>query len=351
MFQPVVLQPTKHKRQLFFSIAILAWFVFPLLLRAAAPKPIQQTYVGYVSYNRYVEKKPWDPIKVGGVTIKVADVEDEIVVSGMDKRGRPWSVYVPTAGGLGYSTAWTADVDGDGTKDFIFVHSYPVNGHCAAFSEALTFILFDAEGKPVPASFNGQYEQDYSFDPEGGKGLLDLGNWGASKDAQLVEVNCYYYDLRGPQGGGPYGLTDVYEAHGGVWRKLSKKDRAPHEATYISVARQDERDLYPQSRIQKTFMPDYSTDRAAAPTKRIVRREPDIALDDGQSCSGPPGIVLYSPKETVAVLEGKASGWDNIDDRWTSLLKQIFDQKIPVQLTGQLEEGICSPALIWATKQ
>ena len=332
----------------FLSIIIVSWLVFQSA-RAAAREPIPQTYIGTVSYNRYVAK-PWDPIKVAGVTIKIADVPDEVVVSGTDRRGRPWNVYVPTVGGLGYSTAWMADLDGDGIKDFIFIHSWPRNGNCAEFSEALTFILFDSQGRPSPGSFNGEYRQHFSFDPEGGKGLLDLGNWAQNENTELVQVDCYYYKVASaPEA--VYGLTDVYEARGGVWRKLSKKERALHESMYLSVARSDGRDLMPASKIKGIFMPDYSNDHAAEPSHRIVSAGSDLTLDDGRICVGVQDIVLSTPDETVAVLEGET--WMRMlgpSERWKNLLKQIVDQKLTVKLTGQLQEGECSPAMIWATK-
>jgi hypothetical protein len=260
---------------------LVSILIFPSA-RIAVSQVIQQTYVGYVSYNPAVQK-PWEPIQVGAVTIKIADVPNEIVVSGTDKGGRPWKVYLRTAGGVGYSTAWTADLGGEGGKDLVFVHSYPRNGHCASYSPALTFILFDSNGVPSPAYFRGEYRQDYSFDPEGGKGLLDVGDWNGNGEAELVQVRCYYYGFSEPLEETVYGLADVYEARGAVWTKLGKEERAPHETIYVAVASDDNRDLLPDSKIANIFIPDYSNDHGSQPSNRIVTFTGlEFELDDGR---------------------------------------------------------------------
>jgi hypothetical protein len=40
--------------------------------------------------------------------------------------------------------------------------------------------------------------------------------------------------------------------------------------------------------------------------------------------------------------------WES--ERAQSLVKQIAAEKLTVTLTGQLEEGVCSPTLVWASK-
>jgi hypothetical protein len=156
--------------------------------------PIKQTFVGEVSYNPYVETA-WARIKIGKVTIKISDVEDEIVVSGHDKKDRPWNVFVTTAGGVGGSWAWTADLDGDGTKDLIFIHQYSHNGRCVSQS-ILRTILFDNEGRPSPWELEGYFNYDYGWKNRLARGVLDLGDWRNNGRAQLVTTACYGYEYQ-----------------------------------------------------------------------------------------------------------------------------------------------------------
>ena len=358
----------------FCAIALIA--APPSIAYLWAAEPIHQTFVGQVSYNRYVEQS-WKQIEIGTVTIKISDVENEIVISGRDKKNRPWTVFVKTAAGLGYSTAWMADFENSG-KDPIFVHEDSLNGRCVD-RKRLTAILFDSEGRPSPWEITGYFR----FEPGGtdpGRGVLDLGDWSNNGHAEFVQTACYGYSYQ-ELSYTPYGLTDVYEMHNGVWTRLTKEQRAPNDTVYREIAGRN-RKLAARPQDIGSFVPDYSNDRTRGTTNKIadiIRKdvnykfcgvmqyldvedgrvvekskiekqrvrekcEDHFVLENGVVCFGKPGIVLSRSDATEAVMDG-------ISARAQSLLKQIIAEKIPVTLTGQLEEGVCSPTLIWASKR
>ncbi len=239
---------------------------------------------------------------------------------------------------------------------------------------------FDGEGRPSPWELPGNLSLDYSWSTSSGRGILELGDWNENGHAELVQTDCYGYfhqDLDYT----PYGLVDVYEANGGAWRRLSHAERVQYEETYKRIAGSGDRPLAPRPKELGMFVPDYSSDRmkgrrveivalapgdAADPNCGVLRYaqmegnrivnvseeekerirahcEDHLVLEDGTNCYGTPGIVLIRSDTTEASLDWKSS-------RTRSLLKQIIGDKLPVTLTGQIEEGLCSPALIRATK-
>ncbi len=344
--------------------------------QTAHPRLIRQTSIGEVAHR-------WDdlknPIRIGRITIRKDGSKDEIVVSGRDKKTRPWNVYVKIAGGLGYSLAWTADLDGDGLRDLVFLHQGPVNGRCVTRNR-LTTILFDREGRPAPCELEGSFEVDYSWRTSSGRGVLDLGDWNEDGHAELVQTDCYAYFYQ-HLGYTAFGFVDVYEADEGVWHRVDSKERALRERTYRKIAASGGRKLAPRPKELGKFIPDYSNDQASGTRARIAsfvpgdvsnpncgmlrharvengrlermseeeeqsvrqRCEAHIVLENGTNCYGMPGIVLLGPDSTEASLDWKS-------DRTRALLQQVISEKLPVTLTGQLESGVCSPVLIWAHK-
>jgi hypothetical protein len=74
-----------------------------------------------------------------------------------------------------------------------------------------------------------------------------------------------------------------------------------------------------------------------------IRCEEHFVIDDGINCFSQPSIVLHSATETIAVMDGNTQ-------RIRELMERIVKEKLVVTLTGQLEPGVCSPTMIWATK-
>ena len=351
------------------------------------PEPIHQTFILSVGDDPRTDDdkttitdsdgRDVSAVKIGAMTVELADVRDELVISGTDKRGHPWTVYEPTERGVGYTALWTADLDGDGTQDLIFLDYFWVNGRCTD-KALVTTILFDRDGIPSPARFSGFFNWDLDFDHNTGSGVLDLGNWDGNGHAELVQKDCYNYDYQNAHTD-VYGLTDVYKAQNGVWKRLSNQQISRHQSTYDAVAKRGGRKLVARPRDHEPI-PNYSNDRTGVSENRIVRfvdadcgtfpenaetknlpvspwREQNTHCDehfdlaDGESCVMTRDIVLFTPQETVVDLEGDSGGSRGPDDakRWKGLLSRIIDEKLSVQLTGEVKPG-CSPTTIWATR-
>lgn len=210
-------------------------------------------------------------------------------------------------------------------------------------------------------------------------GNADLGDWNKNGHTELVQFDCYSYSYQ-DEPGDVFGIADVYELNQAFWRRLSQEDRAKYEPQYRKFAASTKLELKPRPKYAGTFIPDYSNDPAAGVTARILSIVPAVGgegcgvlegqviekgqlvelgerekeqvrarcydhfvIEDEVNCFGKPAIVLYSPEQTIAVMNGNS-------DRAARILQQVIREKLPAKLTGQLEEGRCSPAMILATE-
>ena len=55
-----------------------------------------------------------------------------------------------------------------------------------------------------------------------------------------------------------------------------------------------------------------------------------------------------SPRFSSTVPAGIEATLEGSSERAQSLLEEVVSNKLPVTLTGQTREGLCSPAMIWA---
>ncbi|MBS1833885.1 MAG: VCBS repeat-containing protein [Acidobacteria bacterium] len=74
------------------------------------------------------------------------------LIEGRDRKGKPWKVSPTTAGGIGWTSVWTADFDGDGQQDLLIEALFPGNGVCVSGASIL-LLIFDGNGRPVPSFF------------------------------------------------------------------------------------------------------------------------------------------------------------------------------------------------------
>jgi len=309
--------------------------------------------------------------------------ELNLIVGGNDKRGRPWTVYIEPPREIAPGYAWAADLNADGADELIFDMSQGGSGWCVGGSK-MTVLSLNGEGRPVPWLVKSFIDDDYDWRTHKGKGVQDFGDWNKNGRTELVQIDCDTYSDPSTPPEEPQqlsevsGIADVYELDQGFWRRLSPADRAKYESAYRKFAASMDLDLSPKD--SGTFIPDYSNDPAAGVTAHILSTVPAVGdegcgvlegleiengqlvemaerekeqlharcsdhfvIDDGVNCFSNPAIVLYSPKETIAVMNGSS-------DRAVEILQQIVREKLPVRLTGQMEEGRCSPAMIWATQ-
>ncbi len=337
---------------------------------------IHQTFLADVSYPHSDETR-WPPIKIGRCTISI-DTDSGVVVSGKDNEQRPWNLYIRTEGGVGYSTAWTADLVSGAEPGLLFVHYFPLNGRCTE-RKRITIIHFDKEGRPIPWELEGPFRLDFSWEKPKGRGILELGDWNQNGLPEIVQTECYAYEYQNQNlAYSPYGLIDVYELKAGFWRRLGNPERTSYELIYQKIAALDGRKLAPRPKELPNFIPDYSNDRGDGMGGRIskfvakdpkascgalrdlifdhdqvrkatkeekmqiqTRCEDHFILENGTRCFGRPGIILLDKNKTEAVLDWQSK-------RAHSLLEYIISNKLDVILTGKVEEDTCSPTLIWA---
>ncbi len=357
---------------------LFVWWGLGALVLGGAEPPSQH-FIGQLSDRHYFEENP-GPIEVGGFTIHPDDAEEEITIQGRDLKGKPWTVNTRMGAGIGFSVGWLADLDGDGQQDLILNHIDPRSGRCTSGS-FLTTIMRDDLGRPIPWDTEGYYLVDIEWDPPSHEGVLDWADHDGDGGVELVFRDCYSYSYQSE----PYqvhGLVDVYEARSGYWRRLSTTERAERKRTYLEVV-QREHQLRPRPEDMGAFIPDYSNDwptgrkttianlmprqkdcggvrfppfemrngqiRMAERTEEWERQnrercEDRFVLSDGTDCYGKPAIVIHRVGETEAFLNDR-SDWPK------ELVEEIIEEKLPVVLTGQLREGLCSPAMIWARER
>lgn len=363
------------------SVSLLAICLFAALHippSAFAQKPLAQKLLGDVS--RRPPSFPPASIAYRGIAIKFDQDENFLAATGKDKKARPWTVYIPPPAEILLGTVWAMDNPSTGeVQNLIFILHISPNGRCTTHAQ-IVIISFDAEGRPLPWDSESNPDYEYDGEKDTGQGLFDLGDWNSNGRAELVEVECLAYEYQDAEDTA-FGLSGIYEStRQGYWQRLSASDLKGREALYRRIASRGARALYPRPKDLGNFQPDYSNDPAHGqksrpvatvastdnqehcgllwdsevlngqlvikpPKQRESAREQCFShflTEDGVQCYGSPGIVMNTPTETIAELNGGST-------RATALLNRIIQAQIPVTLTGQTEEGHCSPNLIWAT--
>lgn len=305
-------------------------------------------------------------LKLSGGVLRRAAGSSVALIEGTDTEGQPWKVRIPTVKGIGGSTAFAARLDDDAHPDFFVIHSYAENGRCAP-QWGLSIIMFDANGKPVPWYGRAFIKADIWGDG----GVLDWADWDGDGGVELILSECYNYDYQTahssyPKGG--FGLQAVYEASGGYWRKLPVEDRKRFESSYEKVLARGNRPSAPRpAEPLLPLPPDLSNDPANGrrvdgfrairgedgwahsgglyETIALRRRlENHFQLGSGEFCYGHPVVVADR-------AGGREIDTDGHSDRAWTIFEEISSDDYVITLTGQTEEGLCSPAVVWAQQR
>lgn len=155
-----------------------------------------------------------------GVARAYPDGEDVVRLEGRDREGKPWRVWTPQIGGLGWTEVWSADFDANGQQDLLIGAHFPGNGSCVNDAD-LVVLLFGADGRPIPWRVSTQIPAggEFPFIPAI---ILDADKNGR---AEIVTTSC---DRR---------VTGVWQALNARWMPIAQVAAAP----YVSAAKASDR--------------------------------------------------------------------------------------------------------------
>lgn len=280
------------------------------------------------------------PVPLGGrmtASMVEGNEESDVVVEGVDHRGRPWRVQLQYCSGR--TQVRSADINGDGSNEIVIAHAPGwVNGWCADF-RWVPIIFLDSEGRPVPWRATSLGAEGHHAEP-----LPELGDWDGDGLAEWIELQCYSYAYKEGWADGTSGWTAVYEADGDYWRKLSVEEVDRRRAKYQSIAAEG-RLLVPRRSELSGYVGDYGN----KPTGAAVRIESIVKegflLSDGRSCAGFHGISIDRPTGRTVLVGYRAGS----TPEGIAMLAEVAAGGYSVRLAGRREQYRCSPQMIWAT--
>jgi hypothetical protein len=341
-------------------VFIIAFAVWASPLRAAFPGLRYVDDIGSLG----TEFDPRTSISLGRTRV-VAAGDGNVRLEGRDDSGKTWQALLPTEGGIGFTTLWTADFDRNSRSDIMVAAYFPSNGRCVD-EITLSFLLFDDHGRPVPWVIETRMPASarYPYIP----GLFtDMHHDGR---AELKVTDCAY--------GNPIRLgedrriTGIYKAKDAAWNLLRPAAMAP----YTDLVRRSYR-FQPGADRLVPADPAHWTDQGnridpqGPPPVRLVSvlpRSPDcrgvrlppivngridatgwkdpcdeigenrIELSSGTLCFGWPTVVRDRPDGRYITV-----GEENV----RPILQRIVEETEPVVLTGTTNSGRCSPTILW----
>ena len=157
-----------------------------------------------------------------GLAKAYSENEGEVLrIAGADATHKPWTAYMKSVGGVGWTRVFTADFDANGRQDLLFVQYFPGNGRCID-EVAAKVLLFDEGGRPVPWEIETHGLDD--FDP------LTLLDEDGDGQAEIVTSDCSYSEP--PRFGEDRRLTGIYEADHAHWRPVRPISASPYVARF-----------------------------------------------------------------------------------------------------------------------
>jgi hypothetical protein len=126
------------------AVRVLSLFAFLVNLIFAGPTiDPEPKYLGEIGHlNSAIDSRKI--IHVGGIAIHWL-AGDKVQLQGRSEHGHVWSTVLPTIGGLGWTTLWSADFDRNSRSDLLLLRSFPSVGRCPQTVEA-SFLMSDSNG-------------------------------------------------------------------------------------------------------------------------------------------------------------------------------------------------------------
>ncbi len=156
-------------------------------------------------------------IKIGSAEMKLPKDGDDIIFSGVDNNGKPWTL---TKYYYGLGTCYfTGDLDGNRSEDIVLLQA---TGACGIAPPAvLTALLFDREGRPFPFETSGYFgADDNSWNAKNKFGKIeDLIQIGSDRRAVLICQQLDSSEIGGRNRS--YWRNILYRAVNGRWQRIS----------------------------------------------------------------------------------------------------------------------------------
>jgi hypothetical protein len=209
----------------------------------------------------------------------------------------------------------------------------------------VTVLLFDRQGRPVPWSIDGYFEQD-------GKGIRDFLDMNHDRRAELVRMS---FD-------DGYWITSAYEARAGYWRRI----HGPHGRSFFPLytrftTRANRKAVKPShgrsprvDRLGNTGTSEQSGTSLTAIKSWVDDGEDAlVTTSDGRTCR-----LTYWYSTAAIVIDRphrRDSAFLNASEESRTLLKEIVDRGLPVRMNGwrrphnvDYRNDTCVPEVIWA---
>lgn len=320
------------------SVAVRAAFRDYLpLVGAELARPFAVKYLGEIDHRPGPQRR----LDIGVSVATLAYTEEaELMLTGTDRAGNPWSVALGSACGSG--EGYTADLDRNGQRDFVLV--VPTCGNGLAPSNHFIAVTFEGNGRPVRFEVEGYFDADP-------KGIFDLRDINGDGRAELIYMN--FSD--------GYWITNLYTATNARWRRVVGRfgGRLSYPLHTRFTNRPNRRAVKPAPG-RRPFAPDLSND---APRLRAqlrayrwanVSQSEDIELNFE---TGAGRLVKCQPVSwyasfTVVVddaRERKIFTLAGAEETFQPSLENIIARRSEVALYGQRNAEGCSPETLWVT--
>lgn len=321
------------------SVAVQAAFRDYLPLTGAElGRPFAVKYLGEIESRSGTNRR----LDIGVSVATLAYTEEtELMLSGRDRKGNPWSVGL--GGACGSGEGYTADLDRNGQRDFVLV--IPTCGNGLAPSHHLVAVTFESNGRPLRFEVEGYFDADRT-------GVFDLRDINGDGRAELIYMN--HND--------GYWITNLYTATNARWHRVAGRFGGRNVyPLYTRFTNRPNRRAVRPAPGRRPFAPDLSNDaprlRAQLRSYRWanVSQSEDIELNfetsEGRQVKCQP--VSWYASFTVVVDDARerkiftlAAG---ADESVQPSLENFIARRSEVALYGQRDPENCSPEMLWVT--
>jgi hypothetical protein len=278
-------------------------------------------------------------LNAGVSEINVSQTENELTISGKDKKQKNWSVK------LEYFSRnsvrfYVSDLDKNGIRDLILL--IPTGGNGLAPTSHFFSLIFDSAGRPIPFRADGYFEDKRGqiFD------LVDIDRDGR---AELLYMN---FD-------DGYWITNFYKIQNARWQRVKGKLGNRSYPLHTRFTYRESHKAITPKKGRNPFAPDLSNVASKMKGKLVsydwanTNQSEDISLNiidrSGKKISASP-ISWYSSFFAVIDTkdERKIVSLSAPEESMKAVLDEIIAKKYAIEIYGQRSFAKVSPELLWA---